>query len=122
MVSFPKAKINLGLTISDRRADGFHNIETIYYPVGFCDAMEIVESTNGTEADLLTITGLTLSCRNEDNLVLRAVRMLRDVHPFPFLKIHLHKVIPAGAGLGGGSSDTAYALYTLNRLFGLTLS
>ncbi len=122
MVSFPKAKINLGLTISDRRADGFHNIETIFYPVGFCDAMEIVESTDGMETDLLTITGLTLSSRNEDNLVLRAVRMLREVHPFPFLKIHLHKAIPAGAGLGGGSSDAACALCTLNKMFRLSLS
>lgn len=122
MVTFPKAKINLGLTISDRRTDGFHNIETIFYPTGFCDAMEMVVLTEGIKNDLLTTTGLTLSCQNEENLVLRTVRVLREVISIPFLKIHLHKVIPAGAGLGGGSSDAACALCTLNKLFRLSLS
>jgi 4-diphosphocytidyl-2-C-methyl-D-erythritol kinase len=121
MVVFPKAKINLGLLITGTRPDGFHDIETILYPVDLCDALEVVANTEGSETDILTVTGNVLPGRPEDNLVIRAVSKLRETHSFPFLKIHLHKKIPSGAGLGGGSSDAASILRTINRTFNLSL-
>jgi 4-diphosphocytidyl-2-C-methyl-D-erythritol kinase len=122
MVVFPKAKINLGLMITGKRPDGFHDIETIFYPVDLFDALEVVENTGGSESDVLTVTGNILQGKPEDNLVITAVNKLRETNFFPFLKIHLHKKIPAGAGLGGGSSDAASILKTINRTFRLSLS
>jgi 4-diphosphocytidyl-2-C-methyl-D-erythritol kinase len=122
MLVFPKAKINLGLRITGKRNDGYHNIETIFYPVSLYDALEIVVNTNASNGDILTLTGYNLPDSTEDNLVIRSVQKLRESFPIPFLKIHLHKNIPAGAGLGGGSSDAACMLKTLDRIFGLSLS
>lgn len=122
MLVFPKAKINVGLRITGKRSDGYHNIETIFYPVSLCDALEIVVNTKGSDRDVLTITGYDLPGSAEENMVIRSVRKLRENFNIPFLKIHLHKSIPAGAGLGGGSSDAAFMLKNLNRIFGLSLS
>jgi 4-diphosphocytidyl-2-C-methyl-D-erythritol kinase len=119
MVVFPKAKINLGLLITGKRPDGFHNIESIIYPVDLSDALEVVANTEGSETDVLTVTGNELPGRAEDNLVIKAVDKLRETHSFPFLKIHLHKKIPPGAGLGGGSSDAASILRLINRTYNL---
>lgn len=121
MLVFPKSKINLGLRITGKREDGYHNIETIFYPVNLCDALEIVLNLGGND-DLLKVTGLNPSGLSEDNLVRKAIIKLRELFHFPPLKIHLHKAIPAGAGLGGGSSDAANTLKLLNRFFGLALS
>ncbi len=122
MVVFPKAKINLGLRVTGRRPDGFHDIETIFYPVGLCDALEFVKADAGMQDDILTITGYDHGIRHEDNLVIKAARKLRETCRLPYLKIHLHKMIPSGAGLGGGSSDAACFLKTANRLFDLGLN
>jgi 4-diphosphocytidyl-2-C-methyl-D-erythritol kinase len=121
MVIFPKSKINLGLRIIEKRPDGFHNIETVFYPVGLSDALEFVISTESLKDDKLIITGLKTDCRPEDNLVIKAVRRLRERNNIPILKIHLHKVIPMKAGLGGGSSDAASMLKILNRYFRLSI-
>jgi 4-diphosphocytidyl-2-C-methyl-D-erythritol kinase len=121
MLVFPKAKINLGLRITGKRTDGYHNIETIFYPVSLCDALEMVVKEKGSDKDTLTLTGYSLPGSREDNLILRAVDKLRESFPIPFLRIHLHKNIPAGAGLGGGSSDAACMLKTMNRIFSLAL-
>lgn len=121
MVVFPRSKINLGLTITGKRPDGYHDIETVFYPVPFCDAIEMVVSPDGEKNDSLTVTGLDLTCIGEDNLILKAVKSLRESFSFASLKIHLHKVIPTGAGLGGGSSDAACMLCTINKYFGLSL-
>jgi 4-diphosphocytidyl-2-C-methyl-D-erythritol kinase len=122
MLVFPKAKINLGLRITGKRSDGYHDLETLFYPVGLCDALELVPDPNGLDKDTLTLTGFKLPGRKEDNIVLRAVSRLRELFPIPFLKIHLHKSIPAGAGLGGGSSDAAFILRAINRRFDLSLN
>ena len=122
MLVFPKAKINIGLRITGKRTDGYHNIETIFYPVSLCDALEIVINEKGSDKDILTLTGYTLPDSLEDNLILMAVGKLRENFPIPFLKIHLHKNIPVGAGLGGGSSDAACMLRIMNRIFGFSLS
>ncbi|MBW6499773.1 MAG: 4-(cytidine 5'-diphospho)-2-C-methyl-D-erythritol kinase [Bacteroidales bacterium] len=121
MVSFPKAKINIGLRVRAKRRDGFHDIETIFYPVPLCDALEIVEADDPSSGDSITVTGLNTGGRPEDNLVITAIKTLRKEYPIPALKIHLHKAVPAGAGLGGGSSDSAFTLSLLNRQYGLAL-
>jgi 4-diphosphocytidyl-2-C-methyl-D-erythritol kinase len=122
MVVFPKAKINLGLRITGRRIDGYHNIETLFYPVGLCDALEFVESADGTGRDILTVTGIDVGISAGENIVMKAVARLRKDFSFPWLSIHLHKAIPHGAGLGGGSSDAACLIKSINRHFSLSIN
>jgi len=122
MLVFPKAKINLGLRITGCRPDGYHDIETLFYPVSLCDALELVVDPDEHGKDTLTISGLEIPGIPEDNIVLRAVRSLRETIHVPYLRIHLHKNIPSGAGLGGGSSDAAFMLKAVHRTFGLPLS
>jgi 4-diphosphocytidyl-2-C-methyl-D-erythritol kinase len=122
MISFPIAKFNLGLRITAKRSDGYHDIESIFYPVGLCDALEFVISDNAAEKDFLITTGINTGSDPEENLVIKTLRKLREKYTFPFLRIHLHKVIPVGAGLGGGSSDSACLLKTINRRFELNIS
>ncbi len=121
MVIFPKAKINLGLRITGKRQDGYHDIESIFYPVNLCDALEFVVSSDKQDHDNLTVTGFETGGRTEDNLVMKGVRLLRERYSFPALKIHLHKAIPAGAGLGGGSSDAGEILRGINNYFDLSI-
>jgi 4-diphosphocytidyl-2-C-methyl-D-erythritol kinase len=122
MVIFPKAKINIGLRVTERRPDGFHNLQTIFYPVSLCDALEFVVPAESSDADNLVVTGLLSNCSAEDNLVIKAVKKLREKSGIPCLKLHLHKGIPVGAGLGGGSSDAANIVKHLNRYFNLNLN
>ncbi|WP_462319579.1 4-(cytidine 5'-diphospho)-2-C-methyl-D-erythritol kinase [Marinilabilia sp.] len=122
MVVFPNAKINLGLFITEKRPDGFHNLETAFYPVkGFNDILEVIENRD-SEKDILNTSGIPTDAKQEDNLVIKALNLLRENHTIPALKIHLHKVIPSGAGLGGGSSDAAFMLNLLNQQFDLGIS
>lgn len=121
MVIFPKAKINIGLRITEKRPDGFHNLQTIFYPVSLFDALEFVVPEELLDKDILVVTGLPSYCIPEDNLVIKAVKKLRGKIKIPFLRIHLHKAIPSGAGLGGGSSDAANILRSLNRYFNLNI-
>lgn len=116
-------KINLGLNIVERRPDGYHNIQTIFYPVPLYDELTISENPDSEAEDTLTLGGNPLEGEVQDNLVLRAVRLLRqEGYQFPSLHIDLRKVIPSGAGLGGGSSDAACMVRTLSRLYDLSLS
>ncbi|HET7002411.1 MAG TPA: 4-(cytidine 5'-diphospho)-2-C-methyl-D-erythritol kinase, partial [Puia sp.] len=118
MIVFPHAKINLGLYITSKRPDGFHNLETIFYPIPLRDALEIVSS----DKNLFLQTGLKIPGNQDDNLVLKACRLLEKHYPhIKPLEIHLHKVIPQGAGLGGGSSDAAETLQLMNRFFDLKI-
>lgn len=121
MTIFPNAKVNIGLRIVSERKDGFHNIETILYPVPLKDAIEFVTSDGGNDSDSLTSTGIITGCPMNENLAVRAVNLIRRTYNIPPLQIHLHKAIPAGAGLGGGSSDAAFMLRYLNRYFRLGL-
>ncbi len=123
MIAFPHAKINLGLRIINRRPDGFHNIETILCPVGIFDALEVVPSS-GKET-VLTTVGLPIPDDGNPNICLRTLDALKThVAPriIPPLHIHIHKAIPPGSGLGGGSSDAASLLVMLNEMFDLKLS
>ena len=121
MIVFPKAKINLGLRITGKRSDGYHDLETVFYSVGLCDALEYVVSPEKTDHDIITITGINIVGNQEDNLVIKTIKRIRKTYPIPYLKIHLHKVIPLGAGLGGGSSDAANLLRIINRCFNLSI-
>ncbi len=118
MVTFPNAKINLGLDVLRKRPDGYHDLQTVMMPVGWTDILEIIP---GKEVDSLTVTGRHVDCPPEKNLVMKAVRALRETVDFPPVDIYLHKIIPDGAGLGGGSADAAFTLSTINSLFSLQL-
>jgi 4-diphosphocytidyl-2-C-methyl-D-erythritol kinase len=120
MICFPNAKINLGLHVVARRTDGYHNIETVFYPVALKDALEIVPAQG--EKGTFRQTGLHISGHPEDNLVMKAYRLLSSIHKIPEIDIHLLKKIPFGAGLGGGSSDAAFMLKLLNDYVGIGLS
>lgn len=119
MITFPNAKINLGLNIVARRPDGYHDIETVFLPIALTDVLEAVPAT-GSQATL-TCYGRTVDCPVEQNLVMRAWRLMRQECGVPPVEMHLYKHIPDGAGLGGGSSDATAMLMLLNGLFRLGL-
>ena len=121
MITFPNAKINIGLRITGKRPDGYHDIQTVFYPVELSDALEFVVSDQTVNKDILKVTGIDTGTKPDENLVMKSVARLHEKYTFPFLKIHLHKVIPAGAGLGGGSSDAACALKSIIRHFQLDI-
>lgn len=118
MISFPNCKINLGLWITERLPDGYHHLQTIMYPVPWRDILEIIP-TNGST--LLSLSGIAIEGPMEQNLCFRAWQLMKDRHDISAVQMHLHKVIPAGAGLGGGSADAAFVLMQLNSLFSLNL-
>ena len=119
MIVFPNAKINIGLNVVEKRLDGFHNIESVFYPVfDVVDVLEIVES----EVLAFTSTGIAIPGDASSNLCVKAFKLLKKDFNIPDVKIHLHKMIPIGAGLGGGSADAAFTLKVLNELFKLQLS
>jgi 4-diphosphocytidyl-2-C-methyl-D-erythritol kinase len=120
MICFPNAKINLGLNVIERRADGYHNIETIFYPVPLCDVLEIVPSETGQTS--FVQTGIPVDGDAADNLVMKAYRLLDGDFHLPPLSIFLRKQIPFGAGLGGGSSDAAFMIKLVNDFAGLGMS
>jgi 4-diphosphocytidyl-2-C-methyl-D-erythritol kinase len=122
MITFPKAKINLGLRITAKRPDGYHDIETLFYPVDLSDALEFVINGEKHPGDELIVTGLKIASRPENNIVIKALLLIRKDYSFPSLKIHLHKVIPSGAGLGGGSSDASSLIKSVNRYFSLGMN
>lgn len=120
MVRFPKAKINIGLSITGKRADGFHSIESLFYPIGLCDILEAIPNVSGTFE--LQLEGLPIAGSTEGNLVYKAWKMLQTDFHIPGVDVVLHKIIPMGAGLGGGSADGSHMLLLLNDLFELNLS
>lgn len=121
MLLFPNCKINLGLHILNKREDGFHNLETVFYPISINDALEIIPAA---DTDLhFSQTGLTVDGNEADNICVKAYHLLKkDFLQLPGIKMHLHKAIPMGAGLGGGSADGAFALQLLNTTFKLQLT
>lgn len=123
MITFPNAKINLGLNIVEKRPDGYQNLETIFYPINLQDALEVTRRENNDKEYTLHISGSPLEGEPEDNLVVKAYKLLKKDYPglLP-VDIHMYKHIPAGAGLGGGSSDAACMIKLLNDKFSLGLS
>ncbi len=120
MINFPNAKINLGLNIVSKRKDGYHNLETIFYPIPIKDALEIIPSKDGK--DCFIQEGIKVDSLAEDNLVIKALNLLRQYYGIPPLEIYLLKKIPFGAGIGGGSADAAFMLRLLNETFCLGIS
>lgn len=118
MLDFPNAKVNLGLNIVAKRPDGYHEIETCFLPIPWKDALEIVEAP----VFKFTSTGLAIPGDGSDNLCIKAYKLIASSFNIPRVHIHLHKVIPMGAGLGGGSADCAWTIKMLNQLFDLGIN
>jgi 4-diphosphocytidyl-2-C-methyl-D-erythritol kinase len=134
MITFPNAKINIGLNIVSKRKDGFHNIETVFYPLVYDDILEVIEveddgveikkkSKKGVDMKPVNLlqSGISIPGKIEDNICVKAYRLLEVDYELPPINIYLHKIIPTGAGLGGGSSDGAFMLKVLNDLFNIGL-
>ncbi len=123
MITFPNAKINLGLNIVEKRPDGYHNLETIFYPIALQDILEITpRKSDATEKYTLTMYDAPFNGNIDDNLVIKAYNALAAEHPLPPLDFFLYKKIPTGAGLGGGSADAAFALKMINEIATLSLN
>ncbi|MEJ7769092.1 MAG: 4-(cytidine 5'-diphospho)-2-C-methyl-D-erythritol kinase [Chitinophagaceae bacterium] len=131
MIAFPNCKINLGLTVYSKRSDGFHDLETIFYPIAVTDILEItschyhelITQEEKNDFVVFTASGTPIAGSTSDNLCIRAYRLLKKDFPeLPPVRLHLHKVIPMGAGLGGGSADGAFTLLTLNEKYQLNLT
>ena len=123
MIYFPPAKINLGLKILGKRADGFHEIQSIFLPTNWCDVLEVVVVENGELGKLnFTCSGIEISDDNSSNTVVRAHKLLRENFNLPEIEARLLKIIPTGAGLGGGSSDGSFMLKATNELCELGIS
>lgn len=119
MVVFSNCKINIGLYITEKRADGYHNLETVFLPLPLYDVLELHDASHTR----ITVLGQLIPCSTEDNIVYKAYRLLKQDFPnLPEVHFHLLKNIPAGAGLGAGSANGAHALIALNRKFELNLS
>ncbi len=123
MIQFPNAKINLGLHIVSKRPDNYHNLETIFYPISLCDVLEVVPSAHPhAQGYTLHTSGIVVDGDPANNLVVKAWRLLHEEFDLPPVDIYLRKVIPFGAGLGGGSSDAAAMLQLLQQQFQLPLT
>lgn len=124
MITFPCAKINLGLNIVGQRPNGYHDLETVFYPVPLCDTLEIKymgeEFPSEVDCDL-KVTGDVVNCNEADNLVIKAYNLLAKDYKLPRVHAHLYKQIPSEAGLGGGSSDAAYMIRLLDERFRLNI-
>lgn len=124
MIEFPCAKINLGLNITEKRADGYHNLETVFFPIPICDALEIKTMDERFPSDMacdLKVTGNNVCCDEKDNLIVRAYNMIAADFDIPRVHAHLYKNIPSEAGLGGGSSDAAYMIRLLDQRFRINI-
>lgn len=125
MITFPCAKINLGLNIVEKRPDGYHNIETVFFPVNIADALSIHEMPENypyTSPCCLKVTGTDYLCNDDDNLVIKAYKKIAAEHEVPRIFANLHKNIPSQAGMGGGSSDAAYMIRLLNDAFSIGMT
>ncbi|WP_317897416.1 4-(cytidine 5'-diphospho)-2-C-methyl-D-erythritol kinase [Aurantibacillus circumpalustris] len=122
MIVFPNCKINLGLHIISKREDGFHNIETVFYPINWCDSLEVLENHGSNAPFVYSQSGLAITGTIEQNLIYKAWEIISKEKKLPTIKVHLHKNIPMGAGLGGGSSDAASFINLLNTKFKLGYS
>jgi 4-diphosphocytidyl-2-C-methyl-D-erythritol kinase len=120
MIRFPNCKINIGLNIVAKRSDGYHDIESVFVPVNWCDVIEIIHAADNVPR--LFLSGIALDGATEDNLCFKAFKLLEKEFHIPPVHIYLLKNIPTGAGLGGGSSDGAFTLLMLNELFSLDIA
>ena len=122
MITFPACKINIGLNVIAKRSDSFHSIETVFYPISWTDILELIPNEQSSQTIDFRSTGIRLFGPKDKNLCIRAYQILAEKYSLPSVKMHLHKVIPVGAGLGGGSSDAASTLLLLNKVYKLGVS
>lgn len=121
MICFPNAKINLGLNIVSKRQDGYHNLETVFYPIAVKEALEIIIREEQTE-DTFIEAGIPMDTSPDCNLAMKALKLMRQYYTFPSVEVHLLKKIPFGAGIGGGSADASFMLKLLNKTFNLSMT
>lgn len=124
VITYPNCKINLGLHILEKRADGYHNLETVFYPIPLTDLLEIIENKDPENSPNfpLTTSGLPIQGSAFSNLCVKAYKLLKKDFPkMPWVRVHIHKIIPIGAGLGGGSANGAFALKMYNEIFNLNI-
>ncbi len=121
MVSYPNAKINLGLNVLRKREDGFHEIESVFYPIPWRDILEIVPEESGKGSVIFSSSGIEIPTDGKMNLCEQVYQLMHEEFNLPSIKMHLHKIVPIGAGLGGGSADAAFTATMLNELFNLKL-
>lgn len=125
MINYPVAKINLGLNVVSKREDGYHNLETVFYPVPIKDALEVYPMDEGFPSDVrcdLKVTNINIEGEEQKNLVVKAYNMIAEDYCIPRVHAHLYKKIPTQAGMGGGSSDCAFMIKLLNECFSLGMS
>ena len=123
MLTFPNAKLNLGLYVTAKRPDGYHALETVFLPLPWADILEVLPAPKGQAGTSLTLTGRPIPGDVATNLCLKAYELLKTDFPIlPAAQLHLHKIVPIGAGLGGGSADAAFALRAIGEVFGLNLT
>lgn len=122
MISYPNAKINLGLNVVRKREDDFHDIESVFYPIPWCDMLEIVPEKTGRGEVAFTSSGIEIPSNGSPNLCEQVYQLMREEFDLKSVKIHLHKLVPVGAGLGGGSADAAFTAAMLNDMFELGCS
>jgi 4-diphosphocytidyl-2-C-methyl-D-erythritol kinase len=123
MLAFPNAKINLGLHVLEKRTDGFHNIETVFYPVKWSDALEIIPAQKKSAKSVqFNATGIKIIGSKNKNLCVKAYELLKEKYDLPSVQMHLHKSVPIGSGLGGGSSDATNTILLLNKVFNLGIN
>jgi 4-diphosphocytidyl-2-C-methyl-D-erythritol kinase len=123
LLTFPNAKLNLGLYVTARRPDGYHSLESVFLPLPWADVLEVLPAPKGQEAASLALTGRPIPGEVATNLCLKAYELLKaDFPELPAAQLHLHKIVPIGAGLGGGSADAAFALRAISDVFKLNLS
>lgn len=118
MLLFPNCKINLGLYVTDKRADGFHNLQTVFYPINWCDIIELKTLAGSKGQMVLTTSGIPVHGDLEDNILSKTYRLLNSYQSLPSVQVHLHKIVPMGAGLGGGSADAVFFMNALIALAG----
>jgi 4-diphosphocytidyl-2-C-methyl-D-erythritol kinase len=122
MILFPNAKINIGLSVIRKRKDGYHDIETVMYPIGLCDVLEYIKDEEYKQGAKIPVTYSGDISFSGQNTCMKVIDRLKELYHVPPIKMHLLKNIPTGAGLGGGSSDAAFLLYSLNKTFSFGLS
>ena len=123
MIVYPNGKINIGLRILKKRDDGFHNIESVFYPVPIVDVLEITKTGENQENSIsFTSSGIDIPGQAYSNIIIKAYYLINNDYPLPAIHVHLHKQIPIGAGLGGGSADAAFFIKALNTFDELNLS
>lgn len=119
MICYPNAKINIGLNVVEKRSDGYHNLETIFYPIPLTDALEVVHNPVSDDAFSFSNSGIVVDAKPEENICIKALNLIKVKYNIPNVDVHLHKLIPFGAGLGGGSADGAFMLNVINKEFEL---